>query len=267
MAKYLRDEQISNVAINSEALNQLTAAFFQRGTMMPEYRQVEEGENPTVFLTYTCRFDQKGYRVHDPNELLAYFEQASEIERIVIQLQSAESLRTNGSTASQATLRLDAKESNSCFLTVDSDSEEWMNGTFGALKEVLDKCGNRNGLFRNPIVDVLVQLFGLMVGFIVSLWGASLISKQLTIENSFLISFFLVIVMFSNLWAPLRVQLQNLLSKSFPNIKFYRPQKDKMHWLLQALVGGVVVGLTLFLLNFAFSYVGNILGAFIQVGT
>jgi hypothetical protein len=49
--------------------------------------------------------------------------------------------------------------------------------------------------------QLLIQILGVFVGFLISLWVASKISPSLSIENAFLISFFLVLLNFSNLWS------------------------------------------------------------------
>jgi hypothetical protein len=56
--------------------------------------------------------------------------------------------------------------------------------------------------------------------------------------------------------------LQLLVNVLFPNLKFYRPHRDKMHWLLQVIVGGVVVAITLYIINQMFEYIGKILESF-----
>jgi hypothetical protein len=267
MAKYLRDEQLFNLTLDEEKLSELAEVCAQRGLRMPEYRPVEGDQPATVLLFYTIRFDQKGYRVFNSDELAHYFNTANEVERIIFDLRSATHISSNGNVGSYANLRLDNNEKATSFLTVDSDDEEWVNGTFNAIKDVLNKCKNRHKLFRNPLVDILLQVFGLIAGFALSLWGASLISPNLAIENAFLISFLLVLIIFSNLWGQIQQTLQVLLYRIFPNIEFLRPKKDRLHWLMQTLVGGIVVAFALYLLGIAFSYMGDLLSVFIQSGT
>jgi hypothetical protein len=264
MAKFLRDERIANLTIDTTALTHLAEVFLERGLLMPEYHVVEEEQPPPVLMFYTVRFDEKGYRVFEVNELLNCFQRANEVERVIYDLHSAESIKTNRTIGSYASLRLDNDENTACFLTVDSDDEEWVNGTFSAIREVLQRHKNRHSVFRNPVVDFLVQIFGLVFGFFISLWGATIIAPNLSIDNAFLISFVLVLLLFSNLWGPLKQKLQGAVFKSFPNIKFYRTKQDKSHWLVQALVGGVVVAVALYILSWVFSYIGGVLGVFVQ---
>jgi flagellar biosynthesis protein FliR len=45
----------------------------------------------------------------------------------------------------------------------------------------------------------------------------------------------------------------------FPNIEFFRPNKDRIHWLIKAIVGGSALGIMLYLLNWLFSLAGDII--------
>jgi hypothetical protein len=234
---------------------------------MPERVKNPAGNPPNTLLTLTIRFDQKGYRVFDKQRLLALFHQAREVERVVFELVSGDALRSNRLLGSFIDLRLDKHENAVCFLTVSSDDENWVNGSFTDVREALQKYKNRNALIRNPWIELLIQVFGLFIGFIVSLWGAAKIAPHLTIDNAFLISFLLVLLLFSSLWSPIRGLLLRTVNRSFPTFRFYRPNKDRLHWLYQALVGGVVVAATLFLLSKAFSYIGFILGRFMETST
>ena len=266
MARFLRDELVSNSTIDSEALSQLVVVFTNLGTSMPEFVASEGQETRDVHLFYTIRFDEKGYRVFDKEELLGYFEQASKVDRIFFNLGSGESIRTNGVLGSALELRLDKDENANSYLTVTSDDENWVNSSFSAVKEAIAKYKNKNYLVRNPWVELILQLLGLFLGFAISLWAASNMAPSLAIENAFLISFLLVLLIFSNLWTPINQKLHRFIHTAFPTIRFYRPARDRLHWLYQAIVGGVVVAATIYLLGLIFSYVGEILGAFVERG-
>jgi len=145
-------------------------------------------------------------------------------------------------------------------LTVSSEDEEWVNCTFTDITTVLIRYKNRNAYFRNIAVDLLVQFFGITIGFFASLWGASIIAPKLSIENAYLISFIIILILFSNLWTPIKKWLDSILCNSFPKIKFYRLKQDRMHWLLQTIVGGITVASALYILSWIFTYVGTVLG-------
>lgn len=264
MARFLRDEQVSNLTIDGAAITQLIQVFANRGTLMLEYDADADGQQPDVFLYYTIRFDQKGNRVQDTDELLRYFQQATDVERVIFELNSGESIRTNRAVGSYLDLRLDKNENATSYLTVSSDDEDWVNGSFVAVKDVLARYQNRNAWVRNPWVVFLNQIMSLFIGFAVSVWAASKIAPNLTIENAFLISFLMVLLVFSNLWIPVNQRLTGLVLSVFPTIKFDRPKRDKLHWLYQGLVIAIVGAAAIYLLSLIFTYVGKVLGGFVN---
>ena len=263
MAKYLRDEQLSNLRIDIDALIQIADSLAWREVSMLEYLNPEHENAPETFLTFLIRFDEKGYRVFEKHQLLEYFQSATRVERVIFELISGAALRSNRQAGSYLDLRLDVDERAPCFLTVSSDDEDWMNATFTVVKDILQTRQSRNYLIRNSWVELIIQLFGVAAGFFVSLWGASLIAPELKLENAFLVSFVLVLLVFSNLWVPIRLKALALLVRSFPTIRFYRHNRDRMHWLYEAIVGGVVVAGTLYVLHWSFLSAGKLLGKFL----
>jgi hypothetical protein len=59
----------------------------------------------------------------------------------------------------------------------------------------------------------------------------------------------MVLLLFSNLWSQISQKLGGLAQRAFPIINFYRPRQDRLHWLYQAIVAGIVVGVTLYILG------------------
>ena len=268
MAQFLRDKHIADVVIDETALSSLVDTFVAQGLSMPEYApQPQAGAPPTVHLSFTIRFDERGYRVFDKQQLLQHFNQASNVERVVFELISADALRSNRLVGSFIDLRLDSNESVTCFLTVTSDDEAWMRSSFAAVEEVLRRHQRQaSRMLRNPVVDLLIQLTGVFFGFVVSLWGATKIAPYLAIDNPFLISFLLVLLVFSNLWVPINQRLRQYLYSVFPKIRFDRPNKDRFAWLYRTIIGGLTVAAALYVLGLLFSYAGSILGALIGSG-
>ena len=138
-----------------------------------------------------------------------------------------------------------------------------MKDAFSSIRDILFKNKNKSGYVRNSWVELLIQMFGVLIGFALSLWGATKIAPSLSIENSFLISFLLILLIFSNLWTQIGIRLKWILNYAFPAINFLRTDKDRLHWLTQAVIGGIVGAVTLYLLSGIFSYMGKILGGFI----
>jgi hypothetical protein len=161
-------------------------------------------------------------------------------------------------------LRLDENDPKSSQLSVTSDNRNWVEASFSEVKDILEKNKSKTGWLRSSWSLLSIQIVGVIAGFTISLWGASIISPKLNIEQSFVISFIFALLIFSNLWAFLNQKLIISTHKLFPNIKIYRPGKDKYHWLMQAIVGGIAVAITLYILGFVFSYIGDALGKFIN---
>ena len=264
MPRFLRDLEISDVNITAESLSRLTDILFDRLVQMPEF---ESTENPKAILVITIRFDEKGYRVFSKQDLLKYFDEANEVERIIFDLSSFDAINSNKVNGSYLELRLDKHQDIRCFLTSSSDDENWMNCSFTSVSEVLRSYSNKNNLLRGSWAELLIQLAGVLAGFILSLWGASKIAPNLHIENAFLISFLLVLLIFSNLWALIGRGIRGIIYKSFPKIKFYRKGKAKLQWLIQGLITGFFVAVALYLINLGFNYIGKMLGMFIGSGT
>lgn len=256
MAHFLRDEAIENRTIDRAAIEQLINAFNSRATIMPEYLRDSEKERKDVFLMFTIRFDGKGYRLFDGQQLLRHFDEAEKVDRVIVELQSGESLRSNRSVGSYLDLRLESDATVDGYLTSSSDDEDWMNGSFSQIKETLSRTRNNNSWIRNAWIQISIQIVGVLLGFALSLVGATYLSPFLEIENSFLISFLLVLLIFSNLWGPSSSAINRLIELTFPKIRFYRPSKDRLHWLFQAMVAGLVLALVLTMLSIFFDYAG-----------
>lgn len=266
MAQYLRDEQLENVTIDRDVLSRLIDALYAQMISMPEYLQGQQNQNLQALdamLVMTIRFDGKGYRVFSKDILLNYFEAATHVERIVFELSSLKAIQTGKTIGSYLDLRMDANEASPSHLVSTSDNENWMNASFGAVKEILTPCKNKNHLAKSPLIELALQLFGVFACFLFSAWAATLISPSLNIENPFLMSFVLILLVVSNLWGFMNLRLKASVARFFPRVSFYRPQKNRLHWLMQAVVGGLMAALVLYLLGLAFTYTGKLLGIFV----
>ena len=264
MATYLRDEQLQNLTITSDRLRQIDAAFQSRFRAVPEFAR-QEGNNK-AFLFYVIRFDNKGYRVFSIEDLISYFQQADHVERVIFAIESGASIQSNRNVGTYMELRLDAGDKNLCHLVASADIADWVDASFSAIRETLEKCKNRHSIVRNDWSALSIQIGGVLVGFLVSIWAAVLISPFIDIDNSFFITFLFVLLVFSNIWGYINQRLLKLVDKVFPNVRFYRPDRDRLHWLMQALIGGIAVAVTLFLLNKLFIYLGKVIGQFFGSG-
>lgn len=264
MAHYLRDEHVTNLSVNADNLAQLSAVFSERVGALNSKIPENDDTGKKAFLTYIIRFDNKGYRVFSLEDLLRYFSLAKVVERILITVETGESLRSNRQIGTYLELRLDEKDSSTCFLTVTSDEKDWVDASFSAVQDVLVKCKNRNGWARSAWTHFGVQIIGVTLGFILSLWAAAKIAPRLVIENSFIFSFLFVLLMFSNTWTYLNQRVLSVFNSVFPNMKFYRPDKERLHWLMQAIVGGIVFAIVMYILGQAFSFLIDVFSSFVR---
>lgn len=267
MAHFLRDQQIANVSITEENLIQLSGLFSERldtlnGTLtdadLPERR---------AFLTYIIRFDNKGYRVFSVDDLLKYFRLAKSVERILLTLETGESIRSNRVTGTMMELRLDEKDPNSSFLTVTSNDKDWVDASFAVVDEGLAKYKNRNHWVRSAWTAFAVQLVGVTLGFLLSLWVADKISPKIAIDNAFVFAFMFALLIFSNTWTYLNQLFLRLLNSAFSNIKFLRRDKERLHWLLQAIVGGIVGAAVLYAIGQASAFLLDLLLTLVRKNT
>lgn len=264
MAHFLRDQQITNLSATEENLTQLSTTFIERAAMInanvPDDARLENG----ALITYVIRFDNKGYRVFSLDDLLKYFAEAKAVERIIFTLETGESLRSNRQVGTFMELRLDEREPTSSLLTVTSDDKDWVDASFSAIQDTLAKAKNRNGWVRSMWTTFTVQLVGVTLGFLFSLWAAAKIAPRLTIESAFVFSFLFVLLVFSNTWTYINQLILRLMNMAFPNIKFFRRGKERLHWLFQAVVGGIVAAVILYILDQSAAFVMQILSSVLR---
>lgn len=46
---------------------------------------------------------------------------------------------------------------------------------------------------------------------------------------------------------------------TFPQHSVYRPDKDRLNWLMQALIGGIVTAFMLYIFGLLFGFIGDFL--------
>lgn len=249
MAHFLRDQHITNVTITEDALKQINELFESRIDSFNAVIPKDDNMDKKAFLSYIIRYDQKGYRIYSCKDLLKYFHQAKEVERILFRFETGDSIRLGRDFGAVMELTFDKNNTNNCNLVVTSDDKDWVDVSFSAVQDILVKFKNRSGLARTLWTKWVVQIIGISAGFLISLCVAAKISPKLAIENSFVICFFFILLIFSNIWSSL-----NFIDKYFPSLKFYRPDIDRVDFWKQAIVN-VVIGIVLLaIINFFGSY-------------
>jgi|GEM_PF-716963 len=270
MARFLRDIRVSNVTISENILRLVHELLIERcvavNTAIEQRKDLtdEEKADEKLSLFYVIRFDNRGYRLHDPDEAMRYFQQAGEVERVIFTLDSAQSERTGRNYGTYFELRLDAKDENNCYIQASSDDGDVVDAVYNGLLEVLEKGKNKNGWVRNTWTQLVVQILGVGLGFLLSLIAAIKAAPHLDVENAFVLTFIFAFLIFSNAWGFINQQILRLLNYSFPSIRFIRQGKSGVHWLVQALVGGLIVAFFLFIFSLILGWLGGVLGAYVS---
>ena len=183
MAHYLRDQQITNISIGESEIEQITTLFERQvNTLSGLIPEGDDRAKKPIFY-FTIRFDGKGYRVFSQKELLAHFKQAKEVERIIFTLETGESIRTIRNIGVVIELKLDQNNPGNCSLVVTSDDQEMVNNVFFSFQEVLMNCKNKYGFVHTAWMELFVQIVGVALGFIFSLWAAVKIAPKISIDR------------------------------------------------------------------------------------
>jgi hypothetical protein len=270
MAKFLRDVRVSNVTISENILQLVNELLVERcvaANVATDQRQdltANQKADEKLGLFYVIRFDNRGYRLQDANEALRYFQQATEVERFIFILDSAECERTNRQYGTYFELKLDAKDVNNCTLQASSDDSDAVDSVYNGLLEIIQKGKNNNSWVRNTWTQLVVQALGVGIGFILSLIAAIKTAPTFNVENAFVLTFIFAFLIFSNVWGFINQQILRLMNYSFPNVRFERQGKTAVHWLVQTLVGGLLIAFFLFVFSLIMGWLGNILGAYVS---
>lgn len=266
MPKFLRDEYLKNLTINEETLISVNDLLIERA--VSTNREIEASENierdDLIFLTYIIRFDNRGYKLTDFNDVLKYYSQATKVERVIFILDSARSERTNRMYGTHFEIRFDSNDPKNSHIQSASDDRDTVDAVFNGIKDIINKVKNKNGYIRNTWSDLLIQILGVSVGFIISLIAGLKISPYINVENAFTITFLFTFLIFSNAWGFINNQILRFVDYSFSNIRFSRKNKHTIHWLIQTLVGGIFLTITLLIVSTIFEWVGKLLGQFID---
>jgi len=256
MAQFLRDAHFSNIKITEDVLVQLTEVFANRARSLID-STAEQEEDKKPFLTFIIRFDGKGYRLFNLDELLRHFRRASAVERIIITIETPISLRSNRLVGEHLEIRFDKLDEKNSYISVTADDSDWVDASYSSVQEVTNKHKTKNGWARSGWSTLTIQLLGVISGFALSLWAASRISPSLTIQSSFVITFFFALLLFSNAWGYINTIVLARIHRIFPNIQFYRPDKDRINWVLQGLIVGISTAFMLYIFGLLFTYIGQ----------
>ncbi|MDD4956271.1 MAG: hypothetical protein PHQ61_01355 [Candidatus Omnitrophica bacterium] len=264
MSQFLRDEYLRNLTVTEDALRKIDEDIEeivrQENQTLKSQFQGQDLNNHLLIRSYIIRFDGKGFRLFDFEKAVKYFQDAKKVERFIFIVDSIASI--NRIQGKSIELRLDALDVNACTIVVQDDNNTWVDATFCKIRERLSRYKNSNHLVRNRLIPFLIQLFGVMVGFVLSLWIAIKIAPKLAIDNSLAFSFVIAFLLFSNIWTVIFELALRLLNYFWPNISF--KSKGSLHWLIKALISTAFVSMFFFLISKLFAYLAEIVKSILK---
>jgi len=92
MGRFLRDQELRNLTIDQNTVRQLGHFLLDKSQAINAHLTEEERPKKGQLVTFIIRYDGKGYRHHDIEDLLKAYDQAKEVERITIQMDSLEAV-------------------------------------------------------------------------------------------------------------------------------------------------------------------------------
>ena len=263
MGQFLRDQKLHNLKIDEAALDQLNNVFVAR---VAAGNAAAANADDQIFPYYVLRFDEAGYRFTNFADIKQRFIEAKEIERVIFLMESRADRQSGGLIGTRFELRLDSKDTNNCWLTVTSDSGVWVDATFPAVADVLSRHSSKlSAVVRTQWTTLAIQLLGVFLAFMFSVWAAVIIAPRLTLENAFAVTLIFALLIFSNIWTYLLAQIGRLIDFAFPNIRFVRKDKEgRGNWLLRAaFVGIIVTPISLWVLAKLFALAAHVLNTYI----
>lgn len=224
MSKFLRDEFLTNITISEQLLIEIKKEIVKIAEKENK-NKVNEMKEKNLFITYTIRFDNQGFRMYGFEEAIEYYKKACIVERFLFNLNSGKSLSTNGLFGKSISLWFDSKEPINCQLVVQDDDKDWTDSIFIKIKEILKKYKNKNHVFRNKWIPFILQLLGIMVVFLTSYWVSVQIAPKLTIENALAFIFLISLILFSNVWSFVFNFIIKYIYDLYPNLSFKEKER------------------------------------------
>lgn len=263
MGQFLRDETIENINISEQSITRIGNLFIKRAQELNASLPENAPDEKKQVVELIIRYDGKGYRFYQIEDLLECFRIAKSVERIVISMESQETISLGGEAGTRLMVRFDALQPDTCRLIVTDDNSDWVAASYSMLHEILGSMKNNSGLIRNSWTPFAIQIVGVVVGFIASLLVAIKLTPNIKVESAFVVSFIFVFLVFSNIWSYLNPQIQRFIYYIFPNINFKRFGKERLNWLGQNLIGGILLLLAVYFLSELFGFVGTVLEEYV----
>lgn len=238
MSDYLRD---CFIPFHTIGMDELESINDELQSILADASQTD-GEDSPLVLQYTLRYDEMGVARLNFQEIKNCFQRAKNVERLVFEVKGPKWIRNQ--TGRHIFLKFDTNDHNGCYLCINDDSESWVDNVYKRLSQRLSQYKNNNALVRHQIVDTLIQIFGVVVIFLVCLLLATKFSPMLNLKDSFFVIFIAALLIFSNLWTYVLVLVKKFRDYYWPLVSFKR---KPLGWLGQAIVAAVVIALLSFL--------------------
>lgn len=260
MSDFRRDKNLQKITITEQSLTSIDLTLEE-----VESRLLKGNAQAYCYLSFVIRYDEKGFRVFTFRELSEHYRKAEKIEKIIFRLDVNSSLPSGMSKNEVIDIFITRLAGQVSYFAVESSDLHWVNSTFTMLDDIFRKSHCRFSWVRGAWVPLVVQLSGVITIFIISLLLSKYSSQFLIIENSFLITFIFIFLIFSNVWTHLNTMILNIVHNIFPNFYFKRDNKaglnddmqDKIsNWLIGA--GLAVIGLILYFIKTYFYGLFNV---------
>lgn len=247
MSDYLKDKYIAFLTIQGKHLDVLDSDL--RAIMNDSV-----SSDGSVHIEYLIRYDGIGVIRKNYVEIKKCFDIAKKIDRVFINLKNKESHLSKGKNIQ---IKLDSFNANDCYLSVADDDEAWVEKQFKLLSSRLDKFKNKNSIVHSSIVNLAIQLLGVLSGLFLSLILAKLLAPGVKIQHSFFILFVSGFLVFSNLWTFILFNINKARIKLWPFICF---NKKPLGIVGQSIIGLIITSIVFWLARWAFDILKDVSG-------
>ncbi|WP_304305924.1 hypothetical protein [Pseudacidovorax intermedius] len=235
MAHFLRDQYVKSVTLTEDAIREIHQIFCDKTS-----KNTGELPGEAKVISMVIRFDGRGFKLYKIDDLLNYWRTASKIERIVFSVDSLNSLHSNRTNGSYLELKLDHSDDSQSYFVSSSDDKDWAEASFTAVSECLAKYRSNHKFVRTPWTAFLIQLFGIVVVCIVSLWQSVKLAPNLNFENPVFVGFLVLFFFYLAIFGFASQALLKAINSWFPNVEFFRAKRT-LHWFPQIFVGAIAI--------------------------
>jgi hypothetical protein len=234
MGDYLKDSFEPFLTISTAELDNLNNDLVQ----IVNTANLKQNSGESVSLSYVLRYDDMGIVRTDFKEIKRCFEVAKKVERVAFYVTTPKNYLNKGKFVE---ILLDRNDRNQCILKVTDDDEAWVDTTFKRLSSRLEQYRNRNWVVHSSVIELLIQLLGVLTGFSACLLTASIVAPLLKVPYSFIILLLGLFLVFSNLWTYILFVIGQIRIREWPFISF---RKKPLGIIGQSIIG-VITGLAI----------------------